>query len=196
MNTSTTQGEQSIATNVTALLHDLRSPLHAVIGQLDLATDNKDVAIVERHLAAARMAADHLRRVIDHLTDTEPAPLDSVLTDATAMCRALYPHMEINLPSPIPVAYFLERVGAVRLILNLLTNCARHGTGPIDISVVGDDAMFIDIDDAGDGVHPSQSSIGLASAAALTQSLGLTLTPSPRGGWRLGHISPSRTSSP
>lgn len=193
---STTPAHGRITSTTTALLHDLRAPLHAVIGRLDLAADShdstsNDTADITRHLAAARVAADHLRRVIDGVTNDEPASLGTVLADAIAICMTIHPDVHITAPSPIPTGQFPDRVGAVRLVLNLLTNCAQHGVSPIDVTVASGDITFIDIDDAGDGVHPSQAGVGLTIAAALAHDLNVTLAPSPRGGWRLGPISPS-----
>lgn len=167
-----------------------------MIGRLDLAadsydSDNNDTAEITRHLAAARVAADHLSRVIDSVTNDEPASLGTVLADAIAICMTIHPDVHINAPSPIPTGQFPDRMSAVRLVLNLLTNSARHGVSPIDVTVASGDITVVDIDDAGDGVDPSPAGVGLTIAAALAHDLGLTLTSSPRGGWRLGPLSPS-----
>lgn len=180
------QHPTSAGTTASALLHDLRGPLHAVIGRLDLAVDGLDPTDVDtaRHLAAARTAATHMAELISGHDGAEPASLTTIIADAVTIVEALHPDVvitEVGKPAEIVLG---DHLAAVRIFVNLMTNSSRHGSRILTITHVIDPPA-IDIDDTGPGAHTADIGDGLTLTLSIAADLGLTACPSPALGWRL-----------
>ena len=180
------QHPTSAGTTTSALLHDLRGPLHAVIGRLDLAAQGLDSTDVDtaRHLTAARTAATHMAELISGHDGTEPANLTMIIADTVNIVEALHPDVvitEVGEPSDIILS---DHLAAVRILVNLMTNSARHGSRTLTITHVIDPPA-IDINDAGPGAHTADIGDGLTLTLSIAADLGLTACPSPARGWRL-----------
>lgn len=180
------QHPTSAGTTTAALLHDLRSPLHAVIARLDLAVGGLDPADTDtaRHLAAARTAATHMAQLISNHDGAEPASLATIIANAIAIVDALHPDVvitEVGEPADIVLS---DHLAAVRILVNLLTNSARHGSRAITITHMTD-PLAIDIDDTGPGAHTAHIGDGLTLTLSIAADLGLAARPSPARGWRL-----------
>lgn len=180
------QHPTSAGTTTSALLHDLRGPLHAVIGRLDLAAGGLDPTDVDtaRHIAAARTAATHMAELISDHHGAEPASLATIIADAVTIVEALHPDVVITEIGEAAEIVLGDHLAAVRTFVNLMTNSARHGSRTLTITHVIDPPA-IDIDDTGPGAHTADIGDGLTLTLSIAADLGLTACPSPARGWRL-----------
>lgn len=180
------QHPTSAGATTSALLHDLRGPLHAVIGRLDLAMGGLSATDVDtaRHIAAARTAATHMAELVSGHHGAEPASVAAIIADAVTIVDALHPDVVITEIGEAAEIVFGDHLAAVRMLVNLMTNSARHGSRTLTITHVIDPPA-IDIDDTGPGAHTADIGDGLTLTLSIAADLGLTARPSPAQGWRL-----------
>jgi signal transduction histidine kinase len=129
------------------LAHDLRSPLGAILnsGEVLLHDDNLSTASL-RAAAFVQRGAMRMRQMIDDLLtftrtrlgDTLPVNLTSqdigrICRDAADEVRASYPdaRIELQLAGDLRGRWDGSRLG--QLVVNLLTNAVRYGSGPITV---------------------------------------------------------------
>jgi signal transduction histidine kinase len=182
--------------DVRRIVHDLRSPLHAVLGFIDLARlDNTDPAVAA-HLDRAAGSAQHLAALIaelDHLDAVrhDPAAVDMALPELIeGVCAELrVVHGDTH---PIAVgwpgddalvtadAHLLRRV-----LTNLIGNALGHTPVGTPVAVtVGEATTTTDrcrrdivVEDSGPGFDPDAPTerLGLLLVGELLQRMGGTL---------------------
>jgi signal transduction histidine kinase len=148
------QVERWRAALMAALAHDVRSPLTAIQGTLDLLAAYDDLPPARRQSlteAASRQAA-RLTRLATGLLDLDrveqgrlrldlaDVPLDAVVQEVSRLLGVA--DLDADVPAGLVVRADRERLE--QIVLNLTTNALRHGAPPI---VVGGD-----LDQAGDAV--------------------------------------------
>lgn len=165
---------------VAMVAHELRNPVTAVMGSMQLLErrlarmpEGIDPAVRDRVAMLSRqvgMLGGLVSRLLDrsHLEfghlDVAPVATDAVAIvqqasdDALALMggRAI----AVNAPSQLPVRWDEVRMGQV--MANLLSNAARHGDGPVDVTVALREAapgsaagVRIVVRDRGRGIDPA-----------------------------------------
>jgi signal transduction histidine kinase len=158
---------------VAGVSHDLRTPLTALIGQLETirlkgAALPEDIRI--RYFDAAMQNAGHLRRLTDSLAEIgrldspdlralpEPIALGEFLDDVAARFRVRADDAKIALSVDYPEGLPLVQLDAAlmeRALSNLLDNALRFtpASGQVQVNVIRDDQnVRIEVADTGPGV--------------------------------------------
>ncbi|WP_186144362.1 sensor histidine kinase [Burkholderia gladioli] len=136
---------------VAMVSHELRSPLvaiaasvHILRNDLNLPAQSRDVAAISERAAAkmSRLLDDLLTFTRSRLHDELPlqkqgASMQDICTLAAEEVRAAFPHATIDLHfvGDLNGVWDPERVA--QLIVNLLSNAARYGRGPITAQAIG-----------------------------------------------------------
>jgi signal transduction histidine kinase len=158
---------------VAGVSHDLRTPLTALIGQLETIR-LKGASLPEemriRYFDSAIQNAGHLRRLTDSLAEIgrldspnllaspEPIALGEFLDDVAARFRARADDAKISLSVDYPEGLPLVQLDAAlmeRALSNLLDNALRFtpASGTVQVNVIrGDQRMRIEVVDTGPGV--------------------------------------------
>jgi len=159
---------------VSIVTHELRGPLTAVLGYVQLlerhlASGHSHASIPE-DLASIKQGTGRLSRLIDDLTDMTRLEngrirLDRSLVDPVALTRTivstlgeLFPGTPINLTADLPVGTIdADTVRVEQILANLINNAIKyspHG-GSVSITVCQDgDDMRFSVQDHGVGISP------------------------------------------
>ena len=204
------QGDTNLREKITNLAHDLRTPLTAVMGYLDVLEE--DPGAVERYLPIMRGRIELMTALTGELfeyslsTSGRPNRVQTSLDLRTLLEDAvigLYPlfaehdiEPEIQLPDT-PVLCSTDRGIAERLIGNILTNAIRHGAGGVRIALDEDGLVHIsndapdleplDLEKMFDRYYTVKGAgrttgLGLGIAKTLTEELGGEIRASLGGG--------------
>lgn len=182
--------------DVRRIVHDLRSPLHAVLGFVDLARlDNTDPAVAA-HLDRAAGSAQHLAALIgelDHLDPDRHSPAvdDVALADLIeGVCAELLvvhgDTLPIAVERPDDDALVTADAHLIRRVLtNLIGNALRHTPAGTPVRVIVGEATAtadrcrrdIVVEDSGPGFDPNAPTgrLGLLLVGELLQRMGGTL---------------------
>ncbi len=196
--------------------HELRTPLMALQGEIELATrhpDQLDDGLLER-LDRQR---GRLSALVDDLvllsTLDEHPPLQLQPVDLLALVRS-ETESPVVVDGTAVVALVDERLVA-RAVRNLVANAARHARSTTQVHVVGDgDRVWIHVDDDGPGISEGDrtavfqrfarldqgrstdrggAGLGLAIVASVASAHGgsVQATASPLGGSRISIVLPA-----
>ena len=142
-------GDQELKNAVTNISHDLRTPLTAIFGYLDLLEQEKLSPEVRRYAGVIRDRAEMLAQLTEELfrysvvlsvedTETEPVNLGDVLEESIA---AFYTELRerniepvIHLPEK-KVVRELGRGALGRVFSNLLNNAVKYSAGDLEITL-------------------------------------------------------------
>jgi two-component system, OmpR family, sensor histidine kinase MtrB len=152
--------------------HELRTPLTALVNETALLADHaEDLPAGDRRLVEL-LTADvaRMRGLVDDLlevsridsgaadpvaptADTPPIDLRTLVADVV---ESRSPGVDLQLPAePVPVS--VETVAFDRIVGNLLDNAARHGRGPVEVTLSSSEGMArLTVADRGPGVPPDQ----------------------------------------
>ena len=160
---------------INMIVHDLKSPLSAIMGGIDYLYENEGGKVSEnskRVLNLARKSSDDLLQMIQNMLDVakmeegklapclEPTPVAGILDDCAESYRVqieresktLVKKYDASLPDIPADAQLLRRV-----LANLVSNAVRHTTSGGSIVLEsrrrGDDAEIV-VSDDGEGVSP------------------------------------------
>lgn len=144
------QGDWELKNAVTGISHDLRTPLTAICGYLDLLDKTEKSDEVSRYLKIIRNRTEALRQLTEELfrysvftsvsdgTPAEPLILNRVLEDSiSGFYAALRQHgitPEIHLPEA-KVRRTLNRSALTRIIGNLISNALKYSDGDLVIEL-------------------------------------------------------------
>ena len=143
------QGDQALKEAVAGMSHDLRTPLTAICGYLDLLEREELGGDAKRYLALIRSRTDHLRGLTEEFfqyavsvsgraLEVEEVRLDRALEESLAAwyavlsARGIVP--EVSLPG-VPVVRRLDAAALGRVLGNILSNAVKYSAGDLVISL-------------------------------------------------------------
>lgn len=152
------QGDNEIKTAITNITHDLRTPLTAILGYLDLCDKLDRSEDMSRYLSVIRDRAVHMKKLTEELfsysvSTMEEIPeekqevfINQVLEDCimdvypSLQERGIIPVIEITEKRIVRLLYpsYVERI-----ITNLLGNAQKYSDGDLEISLSEDGTLRV-----------------------------------------------------
>lgn len=144
------QGDLELKNAVTNISHDLRTPLTAICGYLDLLEQEQLPEKTQRYLGVIRNRAELLTQLTEELfrysviISTEsnvtgtPVVVNGVLEESITSFYAALSERNITPKIQIPekkVIRMLDRSALVRVFSNLLNNAIKYSDGDLDITL-------------------------------------------------------------
>ena len=142
------QGDMELKNAVSNISHDLRTPLTAICGYLDLLEQEEKSTTVERYIEVIRNRTEILKQLIEELfrysviitteddITTEAVEINRVLEESIAAFyvalneRKIIP--SIKMPESKVICY-LDGSALARVFSNLLNNAIKYSDGDLDI---------------------------------------------------------------
>ena len=149
-------GDAALKAAVTNVSHDLRTPLTAICGYLDLLEETPQSEQARRYLGVIRERTEAMRRMTDELLrysvaaageaalHPEPARLNDVLEQSLAgfygalMARGITPR--VTMPEE-PVLRTLDRAALRRVLDNVLGNAVKYSDGDLAVALTPDGTL-------------------------------------------------------
>ncbi|MCR5282030.1 MAG: HAMP domain-containing histidine kinase [Lachnospiraceae bacterium] len=152
------QGDNEIKTAITNITHDLRTPLTAILGYLDLCEKIEQSDDMSRYLSVIRDRAVHMKKLTEELFSysvysTEEIPeekqevfINQILEDCILNLypafneRGIDPVIEITQTRIVRMLYpsYVERI-----ITNLLSNAQKYSDGDLEITLSQDGTLRV-----------------------------------------------------
>lgn len=144
------QGDTEIKNAVTNISHDLRTPLTAIYGYLDLLEQEEKSETVRQYLEVIRDRAEILAQLTEELFRysvivsrerdfvREPVVINSVLEESIAAFYTALKERGIapNIQTPEnKIVRTLDRSALTRVFSNLLNNAIKYSDGDLDITL-------------------------------------------------------------
>lgn len=144
------QGDTELKNAVTNISHDLRTPLTAICGYLDMLDKEEQNENTKRYLKIIRGRTEIMKQLTEELfrysvftsvsdgTPSEPVILNSALEDSIS---ALYTSLKENHITPsitmpdIKVKRMLNRNALSRIFGNIISNAVKYSDGDLEISL-------------------------------------------------------------
>lgn len=151
------QGDTELKNAVTNISHDLRTPLTAILGYLDLLEKEEKSEMMERYLGIIRNRAEILAQLTEELfrysvilsaesdMTVETVLLGSVLEESVAAFYTALKERGIVPKIQIPeqkVARNLNRSSLARVLSNLLNNAVKYSDGDLEIRLTETGEIF------------------------------------------------------
>lgn len=143
--------ENSRLTNsITAISHDLRTPLTAMIGYIDLLEREEKSELAESYTLMIKNRAYALRNLTEeffgysvvfsgeHKQNPEKISLNAVLEESIAVFYAVIEKSGINPKINIPdenIVLNLDKNYVMRIFSNIISNAVRYGGGDLNITL-------------------------------------------------------------
>ena len=199
-------GDRELKEAVTNVSHDLRTPLTAICGYLELLDKEDKTPRQARYLALIAGRAEAMLQLTEELLryslasgmegglDLEPVDLNGAVEEAVAALYGAFVEAGIIPRVSLPaqrVARNLNRAALSRVLGNLLTNALKYSGGDLDVALSPDGAITLSnaapaLDEVQVGrlfdrfytVETGRSStgLGLSIARALTERMGGTIS--------------------
>lgn len=148
------RGDNELKTAVTNIAHDLRTPLTAICGYLDLLETREKSADVARYISVIANRTEKLKSLADELfaysaSATAPQNVETVcVNDVLEECvadwcgalseRGITPDIAICADK---VVRAVDRSALVRVFFNLLSNAVKYSDGDLRIELCSDGAV-------------------------------------------------------
>lgn len=144
------QGDTELKNAVTNISHDLRTPLTAICGYLDLLEQEEKSETVERYLEIIRNRTEILAQLTEELfrysviisgekdTVKEPVIINEILEESIAAFYSALKKRGITPDIQMPqnkVIRTLDRSALTRVFSNLLNNAIKYSDGDLDITL-------------------------------------------------------------
>lgn len=144
------QGDLELKNAITNISHDLRTPLTAICGYLDLLEREEKSEIIEQYVAIIRNRTEILTQLTEELFRysvviatggsmvREPVNINRVLEESIAAFYTALRQREITPNIHIPevsVIRVLDRSALTRVFSNLLNNAIKYSDGDLDITL-------------------------------------------------------------
>lgn len=142
------QGDIELKNAITNISHDLRTPLTAICGYLDLLDQKEESEAVKEYLAIIRNRTEILAQLTEELFHysvivsnegdmvKEPVTIGSILEESIAAFYTALTERGIipNIQMPVnKVIRMLDRSALTRVFSNLLNNAIKYSDGDLDI---------------------------------------------------------------
>ncbi|XCP86266.1 HAMP domain-containing sensor histidine kinase [Roseburia hominis] len=142
------QGDGELKNAVTNISHDLRTPLTAICGYLDMLEQEEKSEEASRYVSIIRNRTEALTQLTEELfrysvvtstqedTIREPVILNEVLEESVAVFYAALKEREITPNICLPdakVVRELDRSALARVFANLINNAMKYSDGDLDI---------------------------------------------------------------
>ena len=152
-------GDRELKNAVTNISHDLRTPLTAICGYLDLLAQEQQSERSERYLTVIRERTDAMREMTEELfrysvivgtteeLHLEPVCLNDILEQSlagfygTLSERGMVPDIEI---SEKAVKRMLDRHALRRIFDNILSNVAKYSDGDLTVRLSSDGTVMFE----------------------------------------------------
>jgi hypothetical protein len=143
------QGDTELKNAVTNISHDLRTPLTAICGYLELLEQEEKSEKVERYIEIIADRTEVLKQLTEELfrysviittegNEKEQVVINAVLEESVAAFYAALKEKEITPNIHMPerkVSRYLDRFALSRVFSNLLNNAIKYSDGDLDISL-------------------------------------------------------------
>ncbi|GFI32269.1 sensor protein kinase WalK [Lachnospiraceae bacterium] len=144
------QGDLELKNAVLNISHDLRTPLTAVCGYLDLLEEEEMPKTAKRYLAVIRSRTEAMARLTEELFQysvvlssedklkKEPVVINSILEESIAAYYVSLKERGIAPKVQIPeqkIVRMLDRSALSRIFSNLLQNAVKYSGGDLDITL-------------------------------------------------------------
>lgn len=144
------QGDLELKEAVTNISHDLRTPLTAVCGYLDLLEKEECSADAARYIRVIRNRTEALTQLTEELfrysvfttisdgTSTEPVILNRLLEESISAYYAILKQNHISPRISLPdtkVSRMLNRSACSRIFSNLISNAIKYSDGDLEITL-------------------------------------------------------------
>jgi len=160
--------------------HEIRSPLNAVIGMINIASEAEDIQTVKRYLEKADNASKYLLGVINDILDMSKIEanklelsygefdfrkmLADIIDVISVRAEEKHQHITVNANGNIPQFIIGDDLRLSQVITNLLTNAIKFTPkdGKIDLNAEkldekdGEITLRIEVADSGIGISPEQ----------------------------------------
>ena len=145
-----TQGDRELKTAITNISHDLRTPLTAICGYLDILKETELPPQTAQHLAVIENRAAMMKQLTEELftysvilsqsteDNTEEVAVNQVLEESIIGLYAAFQARDIIPQVHIPeekIIRNMNRAALNRIFSNLLTNAAKYSDGDLVISM-------------------------------------------------------------
>ncbi|MCI8388921.1 MAG: HAMP domain-containing histidine kinase [Clostridiales bacterium] len=143
------QGDEELKRAITNISHDIRTPLTAICGYLDLLADEQLSDNSQRYLNIIRRRADSMKSLTEELLsystaisnkggEPKPTSLNAVLEEASAALYAALHERGIEPVIDIPeekVIRTLDPTLLMRVYSNILSNALKYSDGDLEIKL-------------------------------------------------------------
>lgn len=149
-------GDAELKTAITNISHDLRTPLTAICGYLDLLEEENTSGKVGRYLAVVRERTDTMRSLTEELFQysvisstsddiaVKPVSLNNILEQSIAGFYGVLSERNIapviQMPNQ-PVMRMLDAFALERVFDNILSNVAKYSDGDLSITLTSDGSI-------------------------------------------------------
>lgn len=199
-------GDRELKEAVTNVSHDLRTPLTAICGYLELLDKGDKTPAQARYLALITGRAEAMRRLTEELLrysvassledelNLEPVDLNGAVEEAVAALYGALVEAGVTPAVSLPgkrVVRMLDRAALSRVLGNLLTNALKYGGGDLEVALSEDGVLTLSNAAAGlDEVQVGRlfdrfytvetgrrsTGLGLSIAKVLTERMGGTIS--------------------
>lgn len=206
-------GDRELKEAVTNVSHDLRTPLTAICGYLELLDKGDKTPAQARYLALIADRAEAMRQLTEELLrysvaagpeeglTVEPVDLNAAVEEAVASFYGALVEGGVTPSVSLPeerVVRSLDRAALSRVLGNLLNNALRHGGGDLEVTLDSTGVITLantatELDEVQVGrlfdrfytVETGRSStgLGLSIARSLTERMGGTIAARYEAGW-------------
>ena len=143
-------GDLEVKAAMTNISHDLRTPLTAIYGYLDLLEQEEKSETVNRYTAVIRNRTEMLKQLTEELfrysviltseedLKIEPITINNVLEESIASFYTILKEKQISPKIIIPqkkIVRNLDRSALSRIFANLLNNAVKYSNGDLEVTL-------------------------------------------------------------
>lgn len=143
-------GDLEVKAAMTNISHDLRTPLTAICGYLDLLEQEEKSETVNRYTAVIRNRTEMLKQLTEELfrysvilasaeaLKIEPVVINNVLEESIASFYTILKEKQISPKIIIPqkkIVRNLDRSALSRIFANLLNNAVKYSNGDLEVTL-------------------------------------------------------------